>query len=264
MLITIGLGVVYSQEVDILDTQIQYNRGQNVAPLFEGWIQNPNGTVDMWFGYLNRNYQEVLHIPVGPDNNIQPGGPDRGQPSVFSPRRRRGGAVARRENYVFSVRVPEDFGENDELVWTVSAYGRTDIAVGTLLDVYALQGPVDGNLPPTVRVEANRTRVSVGDTITLTATMNDDGLPRMNGRSRAAVTWERYHGPGPILFDPARSPVPEETDAIQDLELATTASFLEPGTYVIRAAANDGEQNAAGWPRVPSTSYAMLTIEVRP
>ena len=54
----------HGQEIDILDTQIQYNRGMNVAPLYEGWTKTPDGTIEFWFGYLNRNWEEVLHIPV--------------------------------------------------------------------------------------------------------------------------------------------------------------------------------------------------------
>ena len=50
--------------------QVQYARGQDVAPVFEGWERNPDGTFSMVFGYLNRNYEEELDIPVGPGNTI--------------------------------------------------------------------------------------------------------------------------------------------------------------------------------------------------
>ena len=252
-----------AQEVEILDTQIQYNRGQNVAPLYEGWIRNPDGTIDMWFGYLNKNYEEVLHVAVGPDNSIQPGGPDRGQPTVFVPRRRRGGAVGRRENYVFRVSVPEDFGEENELIWTVTANGMTDRAVGTLLDLYALEGPPEGNMPPTVSLSADRTSVDTGSAVNLSVTISDDGLPE-SGRARASVRWQRYRGPGAVTFDPPRSSFPEGTGAISDVELSSSATFSKPGTYVLRAAVNDGDVNPAGWPRVPSTTFASVTIDVRP
>ena len=252
-----------AQEVEILDTQIQYNRGQNVAPLYEGWIRNPDGTIDMWFGYLNKNYEEVLHVPVGPANSIQPGGPDRGQPTVFVPRRRRGGAVGRRENYVFRVTVPADFGEENEVVWTVTANGMTDRAVGTLLDLYALEGPPEGNTPPTTRLAADRTSVTTGGTVTLTATIGDDGLPE-SGRGRASIRWQRYRGPGAVTFDPPRSSFPAAAGAVANYEISTRTTFTEPGTYVLRVAANDGDLNPAGWPRVPSTAFESVTVEVRP
>src|SRR4051812_36958835 len=34
--------------------------GQTVAPIFEGWSPNPDGTRNLWFGYMNRNYEEDL------------------------------------------------------------------------------------------------------------------------------------------------------------------------------------------------------------
>ena len=251
------------QQVDILDTQIQYNRGQNVAPLYEGWIRHPDGTIDMWFGYLNLNYEEVLHVPVGPDNRIEPGGPDRGQPAVFVPRRRQGGAVSRRENYVFRVSLPADFGEDDEVVWTVTAHGRTDRAVGTLLDLYALQGTPGGNTPPTVSLTADRASVAAGGTVTLTAAVSDDGLPE-EARQPGHVRWLRYRGPGAVTFDPPRSTFPEADGPLTDAEFITRATFSRPGTYELRAAVNDGDMNQAGWPRVPATTFASLTIDVRP
>jgi len=36
----------------------------------------------MYFAYFNRNYEEQLDIPLGPNNNMEPGG-DRGQPTPF-------------------------------------------------------------------------------------------------------------------------------------------------------------------------------------
>ena len=86
----------------------RYSRGQDVAPDFQGWEPNPDGSFDMVFGYLNRNYEEHVHVPIGPNNRFDPGGPDRGQPTYFLPRRNRD---------IFRVRVPADFGEK-ELVWT--------------------------------------------------------------------------------------------------------------------------------------------------
>ena len=53
---------------------------------------------------MNRNWEEEIDVPVGPDNNIQPGGPDQGQPTHFQPRRNR---------FMFRVRVPKDFSEKE-------------------------------------------------------------------------------------------------------------------------------------------------------
>ena len=36
----------------------KYNSGQGVQPIFEGWSHAPDGSFNMHFGYLNRNYVE--------------------------------------------------------------------------------------------------------------------------------------------------------------------------------------------------------------
>ena len=47
-----------------------YLRGQNVVPVYEGWQRNGDGSFTMMFGYMNRNYEETLNIPVGPGNAV--------------------------------------------------------------------------------------------------------------------------------------------------------------------------------------------------
>ena len=96
--------------------QTKFDSGQNVVPVYEGWIKNPDGSFDLVFGYFNRNYKEELAIPAGPDNSVEPGGPDRGQPTYFLPRRR-----AR----LFRVRVPGDWGRQT-LTWTLVVNGRAE------------------------------------------------------------------------------------------------------------------------------------------
>jgi hypothetical protein len=103
-----------------------YSTGQNVAPSFEGWQARPDGTFDLLFGYLNRNLDEELDIPIGAENNVEPVGPDRGQPTHFLPRRNR---------YVFRVNVPKDFGAR-EVVWTLTAKAKTEKAYGSLKPDY--------------------------------------------------------------------------------------------------------------------------------
>jgi hypothetical protein len=264
--VTAGVHVAHAQQrgvdPDILnDTQIQYNRGLHVAPIYEGWYRNPDGSIDMWFGYLNLNWEEVLHVPVGPDNRVDPGGPDQGQPTVFTPRRGTGGAFTRRESYVFSVRLPSAWGEDDELVWTVTANGKTDRAIGLLLDVYELDTPADENEPPTIEPETTRARVTLLESLRLAAAVSDDGKPE-NRRERANVRWIVYRGPGRVTFDPAQTAIPADTETVADVPVTTTATFSEPGTYVLRAEANDGSVNAGGTPVIPSTGFALVTVDV--
>src|SRR5262245_36348411 len=57
--------------------------GQSLTGAYEGWYQNPDGTYELLVGYFNRNSKETFDIPVGPNNRIDPGGPDQGQPTHF-------------------------------------------------------------------------------------------------------------------------------------------------------------------------------------
>src|SRR5262249_51535464 len=109
-----------------------FSRGQNVAPAFEGWSEKRDGTFKLTFGYLNRNWDEEIDVPIGPDNNIEPGGPDQGQPTHLLPRR---------NLFVFSVNVPKDFG-NKDLVWTLTTHGKTERAYGSLRPAYFIDSNV--------------------------------------------------------------------------------------------------------------------------
>ena len=91
-----------------------HDSGQGVTGAFEGWFKNQDGSFSLLFGYYNRNQKEDLEIPVGPNNRIEPGGPDQGQPTHFLPGRQWG---------LFTVTVPADFGSN-KLTWTLISNGQ--------------------------------------------------------------------------------------------------------------------------------------------
>ena len=74
----------------IVSGQLLYTSGQNVAPVFEGWERNADGSFNMLFGYFNPAIaEEVVEAPVGADNKFEPGDADRGQPTHFYPFRNR-------------------------------------------------------------------------------------------------------------------------------------------------------------------------------
>ena len=50
-----------------------YHSGQNLQPVFEGWEQNADGSFNMVFGYLNRNYEEHLRHPGGAGQPLRAG-----------------------------------------------------------------------------------------------------------------------------------------------------------------------------------------------
>src|SRR5215467_3285512 len=153
----------------------KFNSGQNIQPIFEGWMQNPDGTFSMYFGYLNRNYAETPVVPVGPDNKFEPGGPDRGQPTFFDTR------IHRKE---FSVSVPGDWGKK-ELVWSVTVAGVTERAVAWLQPEWEIDPIYAGktrnaeslkNEAPSITLDVP-SAVTLPNTLTLTASVQDDGLP---------------------------------------------------------------------------------------
>ena len=110
----LALLLVLAQAQAGAQTRFTYSRGQSVSPAYEGWWQNDDGSYTMFFGYMNSNWEEELDVPIGPDNRIEPGGPDRGQPTHFYPRR---------NLFLFTVEVPSDFGD-DEVIWTLQCRGR--------------------------------------------------------------------------------------------------------------------------------------------
>jgi hypothetical protein len=166
---------------------LTYTKGQNVAPAFEGWEQDADGSKWFVFGYMNRNWVEELDVPPGPENSIMPGGPDAGQPTHFLPRRNR---------FVFRVAVPKNFTEKDEMIWTLTAHGVTEKAWATLRPDYVLDNVVKAsetgalgagtsspevrsNQPPTVVVEGSKKLAAkVGAPLTLTVVVKDDGIPK--------------------------------------------------------------------------------------
>jgi hypothetical protein len=250
----------------------------NITPVYEGWLRNDDGSFDLVFGYFNRDWDKELTIPAGPNNRMEPGGPDQGQPTHFFPRRNR---------FVFTVRVPKDFGTK-EIVWTVTSRGRTDSAYGTLKNDYVLDETVImsnigaggalsilpdmvGNKAPALTIDGAKSRTAkVGEAVELAAVATDDGKP--NKRNMPSTLGSSYILPqtanglrlsffvyrgagGAVTFDPPQTKVWEDTrdgggspwsagwvvPAVPaDNTWRARATFAEAGTYVIRALAHDG------------------------
>lgn len=179
---------------------LSYTKGQNISPAYEGWEHGTDGARYFLFGYMNRNWEEEIDIPVGPDNGFNIGGADEGQPTHFLPRRNR---------FVFRVRVPNGFSEKDELIWTLTAHGKTERAYATLRPDYIVDDVVKasetgalgagtsspevrGNKPPVVSIQEIKARnVKVGEPLTLVAQVKDDGIPKPRNLSRVAAALAR-------------------------------------------------------------------------
>jgi hypothetical protein len=221
--------------------------GQSVTGAFEGWYQNPDGTYSLLIGYFNRNSGETLEIPAGPNNRIEPGGPDQGQPTTFLPRRQWG--VAR-------VVVPKDFG-GKKLTWTIVANGQTTsipLNLNPLWVVEPFKDAGNGNTPPVLKLDpagpsftgpphgiARTLTTKSSDPLSLALWVSDD-KPLRAGRGAAAgpLSWSKFRGPGAVTFEPPRPAPDPEGKAV------TTAKFAVPGEYILRAQAIDATGEGGG------------------
>jgi hypothetical protein len=221
--------------------QLRHWSGQGLAPVYEGFDINADGSYNMWFGYMNRNFEEELDVPAGADNKFEPGQPDRGQPTHFD---------TRRHKDVFRVVVPKDFGEANKLVWTVTVRGKAESITATLNRVWQIDRnrttrggnsqQIDSNTPPVVTVQPTTLSVARTDAAKISVSATDDGLPkRRNETVGMTVEWEKYRGPGTVTFSQIKQP-------LKDGKADVTASFSEPGTYVLMAVVDDGSGESAG------------------
>jgi hypothetical protein len=226
--------------------------GQGITGAFEGWFPNADGTFSLLVGYFNRNEKSTLDIPVGPNNRIEPGGPDMGQPTHFLPKRQWG---------VFTITVPKDFG-NQRLTWTLVVNGETTSIPLSLNPKWAVQpfkDPSVGNTPPIARLEPKGeplqgpprgTAASLTTTgtnpVTLTLWTTDDQIPDPVSRPKPGqppitVFWTMARGPGNVTFANARPDVDKA-----DGKATTTATFSALGEYVLRGQVNDFSGEGGG------------------
>ncbi len=253
-------------------------RDQNIAPVYEGFWKNADGSIDLLFGYYNRNWEEEIDVPVGSGNNLEPGGPDQGQPTHFFPRR---------NQFVFKVRVPANFGSK-EIVWSLTSKGLTERAYATLKPAYAVDETVMmanfgaggqtgfnpdmmGNKAPELTIESPKNlTVRAGQPVTLVVVAIDDGKPKPRSIPAALVgqshfvpdsatglrlSWFKYRGAGSVDFDPPQTKVWEDhrdggnspwsagwtaPPIPPGNKWTVRATFRDPGAYVLRALAHDG------------------------
>jgi hypothetical protein len=265
-----------AQEVAM--SELKFNSGQSVQPAYEGWTRNPDGSRSMWFGYMNRNWEETPDVPTGPGNGFGPTGEDLGQPTHFLPRR---------QAFVFKVNVPADWPVDRDLVWTLTANGTTLKAFGSLWPVWEIDEqtmsannggrtartfgePV--NLPPAIATSLSEQSTPVGQPLTLVLPVKDDGLPTPEirargtggprpgrgggtpdaaqpdpfaeaGRGQFRVKWVQYRGAGQAKIVPKESAVlgADGRPTLTDGKSSTRVTFDRPGKYTLRAYAMDGD-----------------------
>ena len=244
-------------------------RGDSVTGAFEGWYKNADGTFTLLMGYQNRNTKETLEIPVGSKNRIEPGGPDRGQPTVFEPRRGWG---------IFTITVPQDFG-NKKFTWTISANGKTTEIPLSLKGPYEIspfKDPQMGNTPPALKFTPDGAVVTgpprgiaagymttVGQPVTIELWAadkgNTEGAAARGGFTGIGVTitLHKFRGPGEVKFENVRPPVGRE-----DGKVSTTATFSKPGEYIVRVQANDSSgEGGAGFQCCWTNAHLKISVQ---
>ena len=221
-------------------SQLRHWAGQGVAPVYEGYDVNDDGTFNLWFGYMNRNFEEELDIPAGADNRFDPGPADRGQPTHFD---------TRRHKDVFRVVVPKEFGAG-KLVWSLTTRGKTESIAATLNPVWLIDRKfttrggnsqkINSNTPPIVTVQPMKLSVPLKEAAKFSVSATDDGLPKRQGKTVGlSVEWEKYRGPGQVTFSQVKQP-------LIDGKAEVTANFSQPGSYTLIAVVDDGSGESAG------------------
>lgn len=245
----LGIGPANAQIPQTLQTF-----GGPVAPMFEGWYRNADGTATILVGAFNANSNQTVDLPVGALNQWSPGPHDRGQPTHFPPGRSWG---------VLSIQVPADFDGN--LTWALTAHDQP-AAIPVHLDapyfIEPLRDAANGNEPPTIRfAEDGRgfTGPPVGIAHSLTASV---GMPRAltvwtsdvkpekspealpNPFEQAlTLNWHLHRSPaaGAVEFSAPTLRFKDSADQAPTI----TATFSEPGEYLLRVEALD-ETGAGG------------------
>ena len=255
--------------------------GLNVYPAFEGWYQNQDGSYTLLIGYYNRNKKQILDVPIGPQNRIEPGGPDQGQPTHFLVGRGWG---------TTAIKVPKDFGTK-KLTWTLTTNGKTVSIPFGLTKGYQIEPFLDaamGNKPPTLKFEPTSPGLTgpppalsqavavsgaAGEPVALTVWITDDGHeePGAGGgggsaapagaqappaRPRLSVTMSKFRGPGDVKFDDATPTIGKDGKA------TANATFSLPGEYFIRVEGNDSSGvGGGGFQCCWSTVYFKVNVK---
>jgi hypothetical protein len=275
-----GSGLARAQSLPL---EPPHDVGQSVTGAFEGWFQNQDGTFSLLFGYYNRNRKQEVEIPVGPNNRIEPGETDQGQPTHFLTGRQWG---------VFTVTVPKDFGKQ-KLTWTLVNNGEAMTIPGSLDPLWQVSPFLDastGNTPPVLKLQGGGSvqgprpinedlSTTVSAPLTLSVSVSDDAkLPLFGFVSTPGVqtpkappitvTWTKFRGPGEVTFANAKPAVElanggQVTPSGVSGSAKTTARFSEPGDYVLLVVAND-YSGAGGHGYQCCWTNAEVKVSVKP
>jgi hypothetical protein len=256
--------VATAQQPHVLPLGPNRERGASVTPAYEGWYKNDDGSFTMLIGYYNRNSKEPLTIPIGPNNRIEPGDPDQGQPTYFEVGRQWG---------VFVIKVPKDFG-NKVIKWTLTVNGETQTIPFALNPAYPITPFKElgmGNEPPALAFSEGGPKVS-GPPVGVAATLSgaarqpipisvwvEDVKEKTRDKTVnvATVSFHKYRGPGDVTFEKARLSATKQGEMI-----TASATFSAAGEYLLRVQANDESgEGGAGFQCCWTNTYVKVTVK---
>lgn len=262
--------------------------GESVAPMFNGWIANEDGTTTLIFGFANQNRSATVDVPVGPNNKLEPAQFDGVQATHF-PVYNRGGFVGIQERGAFGVTVPADMA-GTEVIWTLTSGGKTwsvpGRATSTAYELSAGEAAA-GSLRPAIRfsedgeesvdsvgIYAESQTVEVGQPVTLSALVQDRGnrygYEGVSPYYAPGTGWVLHQGPAkPEIETPeisGRKRAEQNSDKASDewFEVSTQVTFPEPGDYVIRLRADNFQAPDSKFDNMCCWSNAYFPVTVTP
>ncbi|HUR36056.1 MAG TPA: hypothetical protein VM032_19775 [Vicinamibacterales bacterium] len=258
--------------------------GRSITGSYEGWYDNKDGSHVFLVGYYNRNLAQEVDIPIGPNNRIEPGGPDFGQPTHFLPGRQVG---------VFTVTVPREFTQQQRLTWTIVDNGVTTaipLRMNTDYNISPFEDAAVGNTPPVLKFEEAGSGIqgpvaaiaralprsaAVNTPLELPLWATDDAkytsgtnAPMRNPRPPVTAIWSKYRGPGKVTFVPADGRPKFEILSGGQVGQAysgrssVTATFSDPGEYILHVVGNDFSGPGGGG-EVCCWTTVMLKVSVK-
>ena len=257
-------GVMVSAQSQLLPSAPAKQFGGTIAPVYEGWWDNADGTKTALFGYYSRNTQEQIEVALGPNNHFEPGDADRGQPTHF---------LASRQFGMFTMVLPKDFTNKSRLTWVLNANGYNATANVNLAPDFVLSAAKSVeeapdrsfNLPPSFSFEPNglkftmpmasttnivKRTATVGQAMVLDIYAQDDAryssgtnAPMRGERPVVSLLVSKYRGPGKVTIAEMRPKVVASKggkpfEAFEG-KATTTVTFSEPGEYWLHVTAND-------------------------
>lgn len=260
--------------------------GEAVAPMFNGWVANEDGSVTLIFGFANQNRSAAMDIPLGPNNKLEPEQFQGAQPTHF-PVYNRGGFVGIQERGAFGVVVPADM-EGTEVIWTLSSGGKTYSIPGRATSpAYELSAgeAASGSMRPAIRfsedgeestdsvgIYAPRKQTTVGEPVTLSALIKDRGnrvgYEGVQEYYALGTGWVLHQGPAKPEFEkeaiPGRMREAEGISGKDWSEVSTQVTFPEPGDYVIRLRVDNFLAPDSKFDNVCCWSNAYFPVTVNP